>query len=152
VTPAEQHLRQRVESLKIALDLAQQRIDDLERAFGTEDELLPLRLLGLTPKGARMVHLLRQRALVTDEQLRHAMYIENPDQQYEVTHNVVKVQIHWARKALGRLGVEIVSAGTHNGYHMPSASKRRLDRLIASKARVLNGQTSDMRLKLRAAE
>lgn len=146
------HLEARVESLKTALDLAQQRIDELEKAFGTEDETAALRRLGLEAQCARIVHLLMTQPIASEQQVRLAMYADNPDRMFDVCENVVRTRISQTKRALRVMGVAVESLGSHSGYHMPPAAKARLQRLMASNARVLRGGTSDMRIRLRAAE
>ena len=149
------HLQHRIESLKTALDLAQQRIDELERTLGRDDDLMPLRLLGLSQQEARLVNLLRSRELVTRDQALQAIYIDDPDRRFDVQGKIVDVIVTRARKKLTRLGVVFGGLGQGKaqiGIAMPNPDKARLERLIASKARVLSGQTSDMRLRLKAAE
>jgi hypothetical protein len=149
----EAHLEQRIESLKTALDLAQQRIDELECALGRDDDLTPLRLLGLTTQEARLVNLLRQRELVTKEQAMQAIYVDDPDRRFDVSYKIGDVVAFNARKKLARYGVTFGHLGhgkARIGIAMSGPDKSNLDRLIASRFRISGRR--DMRVKLRAAE
>lgn len=144
------HLRGRVSSLTEALQRAHDRITELERAFGSDAELLPLQAMGLTPSQARLVHCLRSRDMVTARQLQFAMYADNPDKMGEVDSSTnVKVHLCQARKTLKRFGVSITTIGRCNGtegYRMTGPDKSRLAKLLATKAR------SGVRFYGRAAE
>jgi hypothetical protein len=136
-----QHLQSRVDSLKAALDAAQDRINELERVFGGDDDLMPLVRLGLTKSEARIVHLVRSRECVTGEQIEMAMYADNPDHAHDVDgRNVMKVHCTRARQALAKFGVTFQSVGYgsgSSGYRMTAADKARLAKLIASGARLV---------------
>lgn len=151
-----EHLRGRVESLTNALERAQDRINDLERAFGSEDDLLPLQALGLTPSQARIVHFMRGKDLVTARQLQFAMYVDQPDKPNEVDAAAnVKAQLHGARKTLKRFGILIDTIGRcrgAEGYRMSGPDKARLARLIASGARLVTRGRPDRKHYRRAAE
>lgn len=147
-----EHLRGRVESLTNALERAQERIEELERAFGSDADLMPLVALGLAPTAARIVHFLRSRDAVTPAQLLFAMYANDPDQMNEVDAKNVHVQVCLARKALAKLGVSFDSIGRGEGYRMSGPDKARLARLIASGARLVTRGRPDRRHYRRAAE
>jgi hypothetical protein len=136
-----ENLRNRVASLTAALDAAQQRIDDLERVFGSEADHLALAALGLSATQARMVHLLRTRDTVSGEQLEFAMYADTPDRMSELDPRaVMKVQVSHLRHQLRRLGVEFESFGWgkgNSGYRMSGPNKARLAKLLASGARLV---------------
>lgn len=134
-----EHLRGRVESLTNALERAQDRIGELERAFGSDADLMPLMRLGLTPSEARVVHLVRTRELATGGQIKFAIYADDPDRMTEVNADCnLKVFVHKARKKLRRLGLSIETVGRGegaSGYRMPGPDKQRLAKLIATGAR-----------------
>lgn len=134
------HLNDRIRSLSAALDAAQDRINELERAFGSDAELMPLIIMGLTPTHARIAHLLRTRDFVTGEQVQFAMYAENPDHIHDVdARGVMKVHITYMRRCLKRFGVEIESIGYGKGsagYRMDAPSKARLAHVLATGCRL----------------
>jgi hypothetical protein len=135
------HLQSRVDSLKAALDAAQARVADLERAFGSDAELIPLIKLGLSPSEARIVHLIRSRDHATAQQAMFAIYADNPDQMNEVdAYNNMKVFVSTARNKLSRFGISIDTLGwgaAATGYWMSGPDKARLTKLIASGARLV---------------
>ena len=101
------HLKERIDSLKTALELAQQRIDELEECLGASDDLRPLQELGLSPQEARVVNLLMRRDRVTGAQLREAIYVDDPERKYDVVPNTAHVVLSKARKKLAGFGVQI---------------------------------------------
>ncbi len=133
------HLRGRVESLTNALERAQERIDDLEKAFGSDAELMPLIRLGLTPSEARIIHLVRDRDFVTARQITFAIYYDNPDRANEVdAYNTMKTIVSKLRTKLRRYSLSLESVGwgaDTSGYRMSGPSKSRLAKLIATGAR-----------------
>jgi hypothetical protein len=135
------HLQSRVDSLKAALDAAQDRISELERAFGSEADLMPLIALGLSPSQARIVHLIRTRDIVTSTQVMFAIYADDPDHMNEIdSYPTMKTFISHARAKLGRLGLSIETVGWGkgaSGYRMSGPDKARLAKLIASGARLV---------------
>lgn len=127
------------------LQLARDRIRELETALGLGDDLAPLRLLGLTIQQARVVNLLLRREIVTKLQVLAALYVDDPDRRYDVQDKIADVVMSKARHNLARLGVTFGSAGHGLGFRMLSPDKSRLRRLIESKARFMTGRSTDMR-------
>jgi hypothetical protein len=150
------NLRGRVESLSSALDRAQERIDELEKVFGSDAELLPLIQLGLTPGEARLVHLIRSRDVVTRAQLQHAAYADDPDHMDEIdADNTVKVRLSCARRKLRKFGITFASVGygcSSTGHRMSGPDKARLAKLIASGARLVTRGRPDRKHYRQAAE
>lgn len=135
-----EHLQKRVASLSEALDAAQARIDELERAFGSDAEIMPLVALGLTRSEARIVWLIYRRDIATTRQLMHAVYVDSPDRMHEIEPNTIKTFVCFARKKLRRLGLTVDTVGygdEASGYRMPGADKARLSKLIASGAHLV---------------
>ena len=142
----EQFLEDRVRQLKVALDLAQQRITDLEKTLGIGDDITPLMVLGLTKKEAIAVNLLSRREVVTRTQVMTALYAEDdPGKQFEVQEKMADVIVSKARTKLKRVGVVIAPAGYSLGWRMLGPDKARLARLVASKAAMLSGRSTDQR-------
>lgn len=133
------HLKGRVESLTNALERAQERIDELEKAFGSDEDIIALLKLGLTPSEAKAVHLIHTREHVTAKQVLFAIYAEDPDQMNEVNaYANMKVFISNARRKLKRFGLSIATLGWgegYSGYYMPGPDKSRLAKLMATGAR-----------------
>lgn len=151
------HLQSRVDSLKAALDAAQDRINELERALGIGDDLTPLRLLGLGPQEAAVVNLLMKRSLVTRHQLLVAIYADNEDRRFDVMQTpLVGAVAGRARMKLNRLGVTFASLykqgqrSEAGGYRMSGADKARLAKLIASGARLVTRGRPDRKHYKRA--
>jgi hypothetical protein len=135
------HLQSRVDSLKAALDAAQDRINELERVFGSEAELMPLMALGLSPSQARIVHLIRTRDVVTSKQVMLAIYADDPDRMSEVdAYPTMKTFVSHTRAKLKSMGLAIETVGWGegaSGYRMSGPDKARLTQLIASGARLV---------------
>ena len=135
-----EYLQKRVESLTAALERAQDRINELEKVFGTDDDLVPLMELGLSPSESRVVHLLRTRDSVTYRQVMFAVYADVPDRMNEVNASIsTKTFMSTARTKLKRLGITIED-GRKPGYpglRMTGPDKARLAKLIASGARLV---------------
>lgn len=140
------HLQGRVESLKGKLDLAQQRIDDLERALGIGDDVTPLARFGLTRQEAQIVSVLMKLPSANRAALLLRIYQDEPERRFDVTENSVDVPLCRAKAKLRKLGVNIESAGYGVGWMIRPAGKARLARLIASNARMEIGISGDMRL------
>jgi hypothetical protein len=149
------NLRGRVESLTNALDRAQERIDDLEKAFGSEAELMPLLQMGLSPSEARIVRLVSTRDIATAKQVMFAIYAEDPDQINEIdAYPTMKTFISHARNKLARFGLAIETIGwgrEASGYRMSGPDKARLAKLIASGARLVTRGRPDRKYYRKAA-
>ena len=135
----------RIERLEDELQIARDRIKELERALGIGDDLMPLRMLGLSPFEARLVNVIRKRDTVTRTQALIAIYDGDDDRRLDVLPKVLDVFTSNARRALGRFGVSFETlngAGDNGGYYMPGPDKARLTRLIATGARsVVRGRS-----------
>lgn len=132
------HLRGRVESLTNALERAQDRINELERAIGIGDDLMPLRMLGLSPQQARLVNAMRKRGVLTRTQALMAVYDENDDRRFDVLPKILDVIVSNTRKTLARFGISFETMrGLDNdgGYYMRGPDKSRLAKLLATGAR-----------------
>jgi hypothetical protein len=132
-----ENLQKRVASLTEALDRAQARIDELERVFGSEDDLTPIAMLGFSPAESRIIHVLRNRDYATRQQIRHAIYADNPDVGLDVDPKTLDTQICVTRKKLARLGLAIELVRHSAGYRMSGPNKARLAKLLASGARLV---------------
>ena len=141
----EQYLESRVSELKIALDIAQQRIDDLEKALGIGDDIGPICRMGFTEQEAKLVNALVKLPVVSRQALNAAAYDEVPDRRFDVQDKSIDVVLCRVRQKLARLGVEIEQLGFRNGWRITLAGKARLARLVASGARIDAGRPSDMR-------
>ena len=134
-----EHLKGRVESLSNALERAQDRINELERAFGSDTDIMPLLRMGLTPSESRIVHLLRSKDSATAKQTVFAMYFDDPDRANEVdAYNTMKTIMCRLRRKIKRFGLSIETFGwgpDASGYRMSGPSKSRLAKLIATGAR-----------------
>lgn len=130
-----EHLKGRVESLTNALERAQDRINELERVFGSDAEILPLIAMGLTRSEAKAVYLLMNREMVSARQVMLAIYAQDPDQINEVNaYPNMKVFISNARRKLARIGVSIDTIGWGDGYRMMAHDKAKLAAHINSGA------------------
>lgn len=141
----EQYLEGRVRELKEALDLAQQRIDDLETASGLRDDTGPIRALGFSPHEARFVNALVKQPSVNKTGALMALYAEDPDKRFDVQDKIVDTYACVVKGKLRRLGVTMESIGHKLGWRITGPGKARLARLVASGARCLSGLPSDMR-------
>lgn len=144
-TPREQYLANRVRELQAKLELVHERLSELERLFGTEDELMPLRMMGFTGNEARLLHVLRAKPIVTRDQMFFALYADDPDRMAEVEPKIVDVVVCKLRSKLRRMGVDIETVFAC-GFRLTQSQKARLARLVASGAAVASGRSSDMRL------
>jgi hypothetical protein len=145
IVPArEQYLEQRVRELKDSLDLAQQRIDELERALGLGDDITPLRLLGLTPSEARFVNLLYRNGFVTKAMAKQAVYVDEPDRAFEVQDKIIDVIACRCRQKFAAFGIAINGrVGRGNcGHVMLPADQARLRDLLAARANEPGGLNS----------
>jgi hypothetical protein len=135
-----------IEKLEDELQIARDRIKELEAVLGIGDDLMPLRLLGLTPHEAKLVNVIRRRNVATRTQAMIAMYGGDDDRRLDVLPKVIDVVACNARSKLGRFGV---SFGTlrgmddDGGYHMPGPDKARLARLLASGTRLVTRGRAD---------
>lgn len=141
----EQYLENRVRELKDALDLAQQRINDLETAMGVNDDLAPIQTMGFQPLQAKFVAALLRLPSVSNDCALTAMYAENPDRKYDVSPKIADTVACIVRGKLRRLGVDLVSLGGGLGWHLPGPAKARFKRLMASNAALMAGEPSDQR-------
>jgi hypothetical protein len=138
----ERYLAQRVRELKDSLDLAQARIDELEKALGMGDDITPLRALGLTPSEARFVNLLYRNGFVTKAMAKKAVYVDEPDKAFEVQDKIIDVIACRSRQKLASFGVAIngrVGRGNY-GHVMLPADQARLRDLLAARADEPGGQ------------
>lgn len=134
IVPGRQaYLERRVAELKDALDLAQQRIDDLEKAMGIGDDLTPLRLMGFTPDEAKVVRALERLPIMSRQAGMLAIYGDDPDRRFDVGERLVDVVICKIRAKLRRIGVELDNAGYGLGWSLTSSAKARLSWLIATR-------------------
>jgi hypothetical protein len=133
---------QKIERLEDELELARDRVRELEKALGIGDDIMPLRLLGLSAQEAVVVNLLTRRDVVTRDQILIAMYSEDEERRFDVQPKIVDVVCSKARQKLRPLGVSFGSifkagGGRDEGgaYRMPGPDKARLAKLVASNAR-----------------
>jgi len=127
----------KIERLEDELEVARERIRELEAALGADDLLLPLRMLGLSQAESRIVNLLRKRDYATKEQLSLAVYIDDPERRFDVQPKCLDVMVHTTREKLAGWGVTFttLARGQNPGYRMAGPDKGRLARLIATGAR-----------------
>jgi len=127
-----------VESLEDQLEIARDRIKELERALGIGDNLMPYRLLGFSPHESAAVHTLLKRPMATKEQILQAMYAQDPERRWDIVGTkMADTVICITRKKLRRLGVSIETLGLGVGYRMPDESKARLEDLVVGKGTML---------------
>jgi len=141
-----------VESLREKIEELEFEIQELRNVLGANDDIDPLRMLGLSPLEARLVNALLKRPIVTKPQAMYAMYVDDPDKRLDVQDKMVDVMICKARKVLKRVGVNIETIGHSLGWRMLGPDKSRLQSLIRCRAAVLNGKPSDGRLRANRRE
>lgn len=141
----ETYLEDRVRQLQEKLELAHEKLIEVERLFGTEDELMPLRVMGFTGHEATLLHLLRNREVMTKGQLMFALYADDPDRMAEADPKIVDVVMCKVRGKLKRMGVEIETVWGC-GHLMKASQKARLARLVTSGAALVFGGCADQRL------
>jgi hypothetical protein len=122
----------KIERLEDELEVALDRVKDLERALGIGDDIMPLRMLGLTPLQAKLVNLLSKRDVATRAQILMVLYQDDYERSFDVQPRIVDVVCCQARKRLRKHGITIESLfkpgmrSDGGGYRMPPESKQKL--------------------------
>lgn len=123
-----------VERLEDQLQVAKDRIKELEQALGIGDDLMPYRMMGFSPHESAVVNVLFKRPVATKEQILQAMYGQEPERRWDIVGTkMADTVICITRKKLRRLGVAIETLGLGVGYQMPVADKAALGRLMDDK-------------------
>ncbi len=141
---------QKIERLEDELELARDRARELEVALGIGDDLMPLRMLGLSPQQARLVNAMHKRRVLTRTQALMAIYASDDDRRFDVLPKILDVIASHSRRKLRRCGIEFETlrgAGDDGGFYMPGPDKSRLAKLLATGAR-----SGVSRRQLQAAE
>jgi hypothetical protein len=122
----------KIERLEDELEVMRQRLDETQRLFGLDQDILALQRLGLSPSQARVAGILLKRPMVTAEQMGFAVYIDDPDRRHELGGSALKVHVSKARERLRKLGVHIEDGRRfgHPGYSMTPESKAWLRALM----------------------
>lgn len=139
-------LNRRIEELEDELQLARDRVKELEAALGIGDDLAPIRRMGFSPQEAAVVNVLVKRDTVNREAVMQAIYGADPERRYDVQDKLADVHLSRVRVKLGRMGVDLVSLGWLLGWRLTPPGKARFARLLASGAALSIGGPSDMRL------
>jgi hypothetical protein len=127
-----------IEKLEDELEIARDRVKELEQALGIGDDLMPLRHLGLSPQQARLVNAIHKRSVVTKAQAMMAIYAADDDRRFDVLPKILDTIVCNARHRLRRFGVSFETINgreDEGGYRMTDRDKSRLDGLLASGVR-----------------
>jgi DNA-binding response OmpR family regulator len=128
----------KIERLEDDLEIARDRVKELEQALGIGDDIMPLRLLGLTPMQARLVNLLWKRDTVTRDQILIVLYQDDYERRFDVQSRIVDVICCQARKRLRKHGITLGSLfkpgmrSDGGGYRMPPESKEKLTAVLGA--------------------
>jgi DNA-binding response OmpR family regulator len=128
----EAQLLRQIARLTEERDAAIDELAELRAVFGLSPDKYQIALggLGLTASQARIVSLLLNRDMATNEQLRFAIF-QDATARAERCDNNIKVQISKARQRLAQFGVQIDVVWGH-GYRLTIESKSKLREIIAA--------------------